>query len=383
MRTYKDFYTLDAKPLGIGGQAEVFRARDRKTGQFVALKRVLSDLPDNLARMRREINVQQTLRHPNIMPIIRHSSRFSWYTMPIARRCLKDLPAPVDDAVIIPLIRAAAEALAVAHAHSCIHRDITPSNLLDIGEENANWVLSDWGLVRRHGLTTQTRTRSGEFGTVGFAAPETWVAAHDADHLADIYSLGRVLAWCATGSTPIPNVPLVPEGRWRGLVEGATAHRPQDRYQSAESLLEALTRLEHPRVQSVPDIPGDILSVIRAEAERTFPNDYSTRKYRIDQEVEAWRRLQSLEFADVPSTVVTSIVSAASSTFPRDFSTCIYRINAEVKSWRELRDLHEPSVPGSVLERILTSALSAFPRDFSTQLYRVKQELHAWRELET
>src|ERR1700674_3491308 len=114
MRTYKEFYALDAKPLGIGGQAEVFKARDRKTGRLVALKRALSELPDDLARMRREITVQKALRHPHIMPVIRHSSRFSWYTMPLARLSLRDLTVPVDDPVIIAVARAAAEALVAA-----------------------------------------------------------------------------------------------------------------------------------------------------------------------------------------------------------------------------------------------------------------------------
>lgn len=385
MRTYKAFYSLDARPLGMGGQAEVFRARDRKTGEFVALKRSLSDLPDDLARMRREITVQQALTHPRVMPVIQHSVRYSWYTMPLARQSLEAMTAPVDDAVIIAVARAGAEALIAAHAHGYIHRDITPSNLLDIGPQTSHWVLSDWGLVRRHGLTTQVRTRSGEFGTMGFAAPETWTTAHDADHLADIYGLGRVVAWCATGSIPIPNVPLVPDGRWRRLVEGATAHRPQDRYQSAEILLAVLNRLEQPkeRHHEVAGLPDDVISSIRAEAEAGFPNDYTTRKYRIDQEIEAWRSLQNLDFADVPPSVFTSIVSEATSSFPRDFSTRLSRVNQEVESWRELRDLHLPSVPSGVVEKILAAARSTFPRDFSTQLYRLRQELNAWRELDT
>jgi serine/threonine protein kinase len=139
---------------------------------------------------------------------------------------------PIDDPLVVRVLDATLAALEVAHERGFIHRDITPTNILDIGKDTEQWVLADWGLVRPPSGTTVTRTQTGTFGTEAFAAPETWIDAHVADHRADIYSLGRVVAWCVTGSPLIPNVPLVPQGRWKDLVENATAFRPGERCQT-------------------------------------------------------------------------------------------------------------------------------------------------------
>jgi len=210
-RQWKQFYALEPNPIGRGGQAEVFRALERHSEATVALKRLITSSSDGVARMRREIEVQQRLTHPRIMPVLRHGDDYTWYSMPLARRSLKDLHPPLSDPIIQGVVSASVEALIAAHQLGYVHRDITPSNLLDTASaDDPYWVISDWGLVRRHGLTTLTRTQAGEFGTAGFAAPETWVDAHSADERADLYSLGRVVAWAATGVVPIPNVPLVP-----------------------------------------------------------------------------------------------------------------------------------------------------------------------------
>ena len=65
-------YILEPSPIGLGGQAEVFVARHRYTGEIVAFKRVLKELQYNeeaMARMRREIDVQTSIKHLNVMPV--------------------------------------------------------------------------------------------------------------------------------------------------------------------------------------------------------------------------------------------------------------------------------------------------------------------------
>jgi serine/threonine protein kinase len=66
MNDYKELYRLEAKPLGRGGQAEVFRAENRRTGDIVALKRRIGASSVATDRMRREIDVQSKLHHPNV-----------------------------------------------------------------------------------------------------------------------------------------------------------------------------------------------------------------------------------------------------------------------------------------------------------------------------
>ena len=372
MKGWRQFYALEARPLGRGGQAEVFRARDRQTGECVALKRVLSGNTEGLSRMRREIEVQSQLNHQNIIPVIRHSEEFTWYTMPLAARALKDLIPPLRDDVILAIARCVCLGLEAAHARQFVHRDITPGNILDIGGNPAVWAISDWGLVRRRGQTTAPPTQAGEFGTAGFAAPETWADAHHVDHRADLYSIGRVIAWCATGKNPIPNVSLVPSGRWKQLVEKTTAHDPAHRCQRVSEVLSLLSGGPTPTSRDpVAGLSDAVAEIIRSEAEKDFQDNYSTRRYQIQRETESWNRLQALQYDDIPATVLAEIVEDAAARFPRNFSTRLYQVNREVTAFRAVRAFSDASVPSTVLDNIVAAARRDFPRSFSTQLYQI------------
>jgi serine/threonine-protein kinase len=181
--TRKEKYALEPKPIGRGGQAEVFRARNKRTGEIVALKRLLNRSEGTIARMRREIEVQTSLDHPNIMPIYDYSTSYVWYTMPMASLVLGKMETSIDTNSIFDIVKDCAQGLLVSHMRGIIHRDITPNNIFCLCDDDGKrWVVSDWGLVRQHGKTTVVRTLSGqEFGTAGYAAPEMWKNAHDAD----------------------------------------------------------------------------------------------------------------------------------------------------------------------------------------------------------
>lgn len=122
-----------------------------------------------------------------------------------------------------------------------MHRDVTPPNIVRITHDGqARWVIADFGLVRRpRGLTTVVRTMVGsEFGTAGFAAPEAWDDPHAMTAQADIYSLGRVVAWAVTGRLPAPNRTLLPDdGPWRTFVQRATQDEPTARPISMRALV--------------------------------------------------------------------------------------------------------------------------------------------------
>lgn len=216
-RGLRNDYALEPKPLKRGGQAELFRATHKPTGKQVVFKRTLDKSKASLARMRREIQILRKLDHPNTMPVIDYSPDDSWYTMPEADLVLIELTPPLDDARLQELISDCVASLVAAHQYGWVHRDISPGNIMHLTVAGRpRWVLADWGLVRRpRGLTTALQTRPGEsFGTDGFAAPEMWDDGHKADARADIYGLGRVVAWATTGRWPKPNVPLVPQNRW-------------------------------------------------------------------------------------------------------------------------------------------------------------------------
>lgn len=237
-------YKLDAAPLDVGGQAEVFPALHKPSGRRVAFKRVRARDPDSLARMRYEVGAQRALApHPNVMPVLDHADDYAWYTMPLADAVLDRLPCPIADADLATIVAQCLAGLRAAHAADYVHRDITPRNIMRLTDDGqSRWVVADWGAVRRpRGMTTVLRTQAGQsFGTAGFAPPESWIDAHAMDWRADIYSLGRVVTWATTGQAPAPNAELLPPGRWRPFVAATTAterdQRPR-RMEDVEALL--------------------------------------------------------------------------------------------------------------------------------------------------
>lgn len=243
-------YSLEPRPFGEGGQAEVIKAMDKRTNQFVAFKRLRLDLrndQDAIARMRREIDVQTKISHPNIMPILDYSEHYYWYTMPIAEKTITELDFPIDDLSLYKIIKEIAQGLLCAHNKGFIHRDINPRNILKLPGENTEgkWVVSDWGLVRRLGQTSVVRTQAGYlFGTAGFAAPEMEQNAHSVDESVDVYGLGRIAAYCLTGNWPIQNIPLCPIGPFHDFIERTTKLYRSERVNNMKEVLEMIENIK-------------------------------------------------------------------------------------------------------------------------------------------
>lgn len=250
----KKRYRMDPTPCGEGGYAEVFRAEDKATGEWVALKRLKSlASPDAPDRMRREIRVQRKLvDHPNVMPVRDADPHARWYVMPFAEGTLKDLRSKLmSDAEIADAAKQAAKGLAAAHDLGYVHRDVTPSNILALDEGGRRtWVVSDFGMVRNpKGMTTAHWTRTGQqFGTEGFVAPEVRADAHRAAKpVADIYSLGRVVRWAVTGEWPDAGDMPHPPGPFRQLIKESTRRDPARRIPTVETFLDALDSITYQR----------------------------------------------------------------------------------------------------------------------------------------
>ncbi len=260
-------YILEKSPLGAGGYAEVYRATHRTSRAVVAMKRPFKD-DEAKGRLRREIDIQQKLSHPNIMPILDSNPTELWFCMPIAAGTFASLRDQLDDADLPAIFEQLCSALEYAHNQGFIHRDISPSNILAIdSDEGRSWVIADWGLVRRpRGETTRLRTAAGRsFGTQGFSAPEMWTDAHAADLRADVYSLGRVVAWAISGQWPAPNLPLLPEGRWRSLVQAATQTDVSNRL---KNLAEFRTEMQHALTTEAPS-PEEIAAKLLDKDDET------------------------------------------------------------------------------------------------------------------
>lgn len=207
-------------------------------------------------RMRREIAAAEALgSNPHVMPVLDSCPSFEWFVMPCAEATAEqrraDLQAPEK---LRAFVDAIASALAEAHRTGWLHRDIKPTNILLL---NGHWRLADWGIVRRpRGHTTELLTKE-RIGTEEFAAPELSVTPHEATSASDLYSLGQVIGWVITGSTPRANIPLLPAPghMWYGVVRRLTQLDPLERPQDVATLLElvdreTVSRTEPPHVRA-------------------------------------------------------------------------------------------------------------------------------------
>jgi len=230
-------YSLEAKPIGSGGFAEVFEAVRRSDHARFAFKRLRNESDEeSRARLAREIDVLSKLSHLNIMPLIDSNVAQGWYVMPLATNFLskEQLPIPTDKLLDVTI--AIVQALSASDGH--IHRDITPNNVLFLGSEpRPRWVLSDWGLVRRPPGETTVRRTSAAVGTDGFIAPECWADGHVATIKSDIFSLGVLISWARTGQWPSPAQHAIPLDEWLPVVTALTSKDPAKRPKDLDAVL--------------------------------------------------------------------------------------------------------------------------------------------------
>jgi serine/threonine protein kinase len=244
--------------IGQGGMGTVYRARDRELGREIALKviRLPEGAPDIAARMMREARTLALLEHPGIVPIHDVGALVDgrvFYAMKLVRGApLHELPTTgVPER--LGIVERVCEAVAFAHAHGVIHRDLKPQNVM-VGEFGEVLVM-DWGVAKVVGDATASLgvgsvPRTDEhpepttghgvvLGTPGYMAPEQ--AAGDpslVDARADVYAIGALLRDLCTG---IPDAAR-PDGSGevprplRAIIRRAMAPDPRDRYADVTAL---------------------------------------------------------------------------------------------------------------------------------------------------
>jgi tetratricopeptide (TPR) repeat protein len=187
-----------------GGMGEVYRARDVVSHLQVCVKLLRAVEDREGERFVQEAKILSGLQHPSIVRYLAHGTVGSDHYLvmewldgeDLARRIERD-PLNLVDTVL--LLRQAAEALAYAHSHDVIHRDVKPQNLFLLERKISQLKVLDFGIAKMANAGRRL-TRTGNLvGTPGYLAPETIDGGGTVDGRADVFSLGCVAHECLTG----------------------------------------------------------------------------------------------------------------------------------------------------------------------------------------
>ena len=259
--------------VGAGGMGTVYRARDPQLQRTVAIKVVTrSPAGDDMAAALAEARAASALNHPNICTVHEvgeHGSLAYIVEEYVEGRPLSEI-VPHDGLPAESVVRHGiqiADALAHAHDHGIVHRDLKSSNVV-IARDGRPKVL-DFGLARRVSTgSSEEETRSGSAdtgsdriaGTLAYMAPEQLVGA-PGDPRSDIWSLGVLLYEMARGALPFhgrnqfdmtasilrsPPEPLPPRvpPTLRAIIARCLAKEPDQRYQRASEARSALEAIQ-------------------------------------------------------------------------------------------------------------------------------------------
>jgi serine/threonine protein kinase len=251
------------RELGRGAQSIVYLARDPHLQRQVAIKTLhfAHADPQQNRQLLDEARMVSQLRHPNIVPIFEAADTqgdlylvFQYVPGKNLDEFLK-VSGGLKPAKAIAIMQPILDAIEHAHAAGIIHRDLKPSNIL-IDDDGVPRVM-DFGIAARtEGLTDD---RGQLIGTPAYMAPE-YILRRSSSARSDIFSAGLVLYELLTGQRAVPGTDSAEvmkriasedirlsqdarnllEERLANLVYRALERNPENRYESAVQMREAL-----------------------------------------------------------------------------------------------------------------------------------------------
>ncbi len=257
--------------IGRGGMGTVYSVLDRDLGRLVALKvtGTASSGTETVARLRREARILARLEHPNIIPVhdvgLLPDGR-TFYTMKLVRGQRLDEHIRVDRPLAerLQIFERLCDAVAFAHAHGVVHRDLKPPNVM-VGSFGEVLTL-DWGVAKTGpdpDLPAGGMSEPGMvIGTFGYMSPEQARGDPGVDARSDIHALGVLLRFLVIGGdqgNPAGTRPRYPKALM-AIADRASQGDPADRYQSVPALAADLARYRDARpVEAYRESPAERL----------------------------------------------------------------------------------------------------------------------------
>jgi eukaryotic-like serine/threonine-protein kinase len=198
--------------VGSGGMAVVYRGRDTALDREVAVKLLhphLASAPESRARFSREARAVARLSHPSIVEIYDYAGDAAVESFLVTEfvrgPTLREFAQKVGfgfPEIGMLVGRALTDALVHAHSAGVIHRDLKPENvLIQDGGPRPAVKLADFGIARILASDERMTMTGALVGSPHHMAPEI-VEGRDADARSDLFSLGTLLYWLATGKLP-------------------------------------------------------------------------------------------------------------------------------------------------------------------------------------
>jgi predicted Ser/Thr protein kinase len=268
------------RKIGQGGMGAVYEAKHTAIGGRFAVKVLLDKYAQReaiVARLKQEAQLATSLDHEHIIRVTDFGSTDDGRTFVVMEflegESLAELlsrETKLPEQRILRIASQAASALAAAHAKGIVHRDIKPENLFIIKRKEQDFVkIVDFGISKNLRASDEQEeqprlTQTGMvLGTPLYMSPEQARGDEDLDHRVDIYALGVIMYETATGRVPFagtnylsvisqvlndepkPVREVRPEisDEFEAIVQRAMAKNRDDRYASANALLEDLNAL--------------------------------------------------------------------------------------------------------------------------------------------
>jgi serine/threonine protein kinase len=281
-------YTIQSK-LGEGGMARVYKGFHARLRREVAIKVILSQIADKegfKTRFEREAQLIASLQHPNIVAVYDFGEigHITYLVMQyVGGGTLRDQLRgghALNPSQAILYCQEMARALHHAHLRGIVHRDVKPQNMLVSAADRNQLLLSDFGIAKLYdnrNEVTMLGVTGGELrndpsltnvdqivGTADYMSPEQ-INGKPVDARTDVYALGVVLYQMLAGEAPFHSTtiqgllfqhvytsprficevnPYVPEILGQ-ITAKAMAKAPEDRFQSAEAMAQALDSVNH------------------------------------------------------------------------------------------------------------------------------------------